>query len=45
MPSPKIVVVTGVTRGLGRAMVEEFARLGHTVLGCGRAQSGIDGLK
>jgi NAD(P)-dependent dehydrogenase (short-subunit alcohol dehydrogenase family) len=45
MPSPKIVVVTGVTRGLGRAMVEEFARLGHTVLGCGRAQTGIDGLK
>src|SRR5215831_19245130 len=41
----RIVVITGVTRGLGRAMVEEFARLGHTVLGCGRAQSGIEELK
>ena len=36
----KTVVITGVTRGLGRAMVEEFARLGHTVLGCGRS-SGV----
>ena len=45
MPIRKIVVITGVTRGLGRAMTEEFARLGHTVLGCGRTQSGIDALK
>jgi NAD(P)-dependent dehydrogenase (short-subunit alcohol dehydrogenase family) len=37
----KIVVITGVTRGLGRAMVEEFARLGHTVIGCGRSQKQI----
>lgn len=38
---PKIVLITGVTRGLGRAMADEFARLGHTVLGCGRAKHGI----
>jgi len=37
----KIVLITGVTRGLGRAMVDEFVRLGHTVLGCGRSQAGI----
>jgi len=37
----KIVVITGVTSGLGRAMTEEFTRLGHTVFGCGRAQSKI----
>lgn len=30
------VLVTGVSRGIGRAMVEEFIRLGHTVLGCAR---------
>src|SRR5262245_53459656 len=32
----KIVVITGVTRGLGHAMAEKFIALGHTVLGCGR---------
>ncbi len=32
----KIVVITGITRGLGRAMAERFMALGHTVLGCGR---------
>jgi len=34
----EIVVITGVSRGLGRAMAEEFIRLGHTVLGCGRSE-------
>ena len=37
----KVVLITGVTRGLGRAMVDEFARLGHTVLGCGRSEKVI----
>jgi NAD(P)-dependent dehydrogenase (short-subunit alcohol dehydrogenase family) len=41
----KIVLITGVTRGLGRAMVDEFARLGHTVLGCGRSENGIEQLR
>jgi NAD(P)-dependent dehydrogenase (short-subunit alcohol dehydrogenase family) len=40
----RIVVITGVTRGLGRAMVDEFVRLGHTVLGCGRTKKTIDQL-
>ncbi|MEO7600149.1 MAG: SDR family oxidoreductase, partial [Opitutus sp.] len=31
------IVITGVTRGLGRALAEEFIRLGHTVMGCGRS--------
>jgi NAD(P)-dependent dehydrogenase (short-subunit alcohol dehydrogenase family) len=34
----KLVLITGVSRGLGRAMTEEFIRLGHTVLGCGRSE-------
>lgn len=34
--APRRVVITGATRGLGRAMVDEFARLGHVVIGCGR---------
>jgi NAD(P)-dependent dehydrogenase (short-subunit alcohol dehydrogenase family) len=37
----RLVLITGVTRGLGRAVVDEFARLGHTVLGCGRSKAGI----
>ncbi len=37
MPGNKLVLITGVTRGLGRAMAEEFVRLGHTVVGCGRS--------
>jgi NAD(P)-dependent dehydrogenase (short-subunit alcohol dehydrogenase family) len=31
------IVITGVTRGLGRALTEEFIRGGHTVIGCGRS--------
>jgi NAD(P)-dependent dehydrogenase (short-subunit alcohol dehydrogenase family) len=42
--SRRIVVITGATRGLGRAMVDEFVRLGHTVLGCGRDRKTIDQL-
>ncbi len=41
MPHSKIVLITGVTRGLGRAMVDEFIRLGHTVIGCGRSGDAI----
>jgi len=37
----KTIVITGVTRGLGRAMVNEFARLGHVVLGCGRDEQAL----
>src|SRR5437867_10443370 len=42
---PKRIVVTGVTRGLGLAMVEKFIELGHTVLGCGRSREGIENLR
>ncbi|HEY4952762.1 MAG TPA: SDR family oxidoreductase [Verrucomicrobiae bacterium] len=37
----KTILITGVTRGLGRAMAEEFIRLGHVVLGCGRSETEI----
>lgn len=37
--SSKLIVITGVSRGLGRAMTAEFIRLGHTVLGCGRDEA------
>ncbi len=41
----KKIVITGVTRGLGRALAEEFIRLGHTVVGCGRGAEGIMDLR
>ncbi len=41
----KVVVITGATRGLGRAMAEGFAGLGHTVIGCGRSASDVAGLR
>jgi NAD(P)-dependent dehydrogenase (short-subunit alcohol dehydrogenase family) len=41
----KNVLITGVTRGLGRAMTVEFIRLGHTVLGCGRSEPEITQLQ
>jgi NAD(P)-dependent dehydrogenase (short-subunit alcohol dehydrogenase family) len=37
----KLVLITGVSRGLGRALAEEFIRLGHTVAGCGRSEKEI----
>lgn len=41
----KTIVITGVTRGLGRAMAEGFAAAGHTVVGCGRDQGAIADLQ
>ncbi|HYC69711.1 MAG TPA: SDR family oxidoreductase [Opitutaceae bacterium] len=33
----KKIVITGVTRGLGRALAEWYIANGHTVIGCGRS--------
>jgi NADP-dependent 3-hydroxy acid dehydrogenase YdfG len=41
---PKLILISGVTRGLGRAMTEEFIRLGHRVFGCGRSGQAIQEL-
>ena len=40
-PAKKVVVVTGCTRGLGRALVPKFIAAGHTVVGCGRSKSHV----
>ena len=39
------IVLTGVTRGLGRALAEEFIKAGHTVIGCGRGGDAIFDLR
>lgn len=40
----KTILITGVSRGCGRALAEEFIRLGHIVLGCGRSAKDIAAL-
>src|SRR5687767_907333 len=42
---PKVILLTGATRGLGRALVPRFAALGHTVLGCGRSAVHVAALR
>ena len=37
----RTVVVTGATRGIGRALTNRLVELGHTVIGCGRSQTGV----
>src|SRR5260221_3739230 len=41
----KIIVLTGATRGLGRALTTRFAAGGHTVLGCGRSAEQVAELR
>lgn len=41
----RIVIITGTTRGCGRAMVERLVESGHTVVGCGRSSSQIENLR
>ena len=45
MSKPRIVLITGVSRGLGRAMAFKFAEIGHVVVGCGRSRKAIAGLQ
>lgn len=41
----RTIVITGVSRGLGRAMAIKFAALGHTVIGCSRSFDEIAALQ
>lgn len=44
MSAGRVIVLTGATRGLGRALVDRFAAEGHAVWGCGRSPGGIAAL-
>jgi NAD(P)-dependent dehydrogenase (short-subunit alcohol dehydrogenase family) len=41
----KTVLLTGVSRGLGRALALELARRGHSVIGCARSPDKICSLQ
>jgi len=42
---PRVILITGATKGLGRAMVDEFINRGHIVAGCGRDETLISQLQ
>ena len=41
----KLIVITGVSRGLGLAMTEQFIQEKHTVLGCARSKEAVEKLQ
>jgi NAD(P)-dependent dehydrogenase (short-subunit alcohol dehydrogenase family) len=41
----KQIVITGVSRGLGLAMTEQFVARGHTVCGCARSTTAVEQLR
>jgi NAD(P)-dependent dehydrogenase (short-subunit alcohol dehydrogenase family) len=41
----RVIVITGSTRGLGRALVPHFVAAGHTVAGCGRSATHVKELQ
>ena len=43
--APRRIVLTGVSRGLGRAMAEGLIARGHVVLGCARSPQPVDELR
>ncbi|MFN7139425.1 MAG: SDR family oxidoreductase [Limisphaerales bacterium] len=42
---PKVILITGVSKGLGRALVDQFVRLDHVVVGCARSAAQIQQLQ
>ena len=40
-PTSRIILITGCTKGLGRAMTDRCLEAGHTVWGCGRSTAEI----
>ena len=38
----RVIAITGVSRGLGRALVRRWVAAGHTVAGCSRSGSALE---
>ena len=45
MSDPRNILITGATRGIGRAMAVRFAELGHSVAACGRDEAALASLE
>lgn len=43
--SPRTILITGVSKGLGNALALELAQRGHMVIGCSRAQDKLNSLQ
>ncbi len=41
----KVIAISGVSKGLGRALTDKFISLGHTIIGCSRSKDKIDELQ
>lgn len=41
----KTILITGVSKGLGKALTEKFITLGHTIIGCARSYNTIKELQ
>ncbi|XP_057469339.1 NADPH-dependent pterin aldehyde reductase-like isoform X1 [Actinidia eriantha] len=41
----RTVLITGVSRGLGKALALEMAKRGHTIIGCSRSQDKLNSLQ
>jgi NAD(P)-dependent dehydrogenase (short-subunit alcohol dehydrogenase family) len=41
MADVRTIVITGASRGLGRALIEQFVRSGHRVAGCARSEAAV----
>ena len=45
MRKPRQIVITGVSKGLGRALVDQFIHLGMNIVGCSRNENAIRSLQ
>ncbi len=41
----KLILITGISKGLGYAMTEGFIQQGHTVISCARSSDAIDKIR